>query len=295
MKRLHVWLAGMMFLCCGAAHSEGTPKPTLFDVRTGEHLSIEQALPTLKKSRIVLVGELHSEKSHHLAQLRVIRLLAEHGLAVAVGLEMFRTDSQEKLDQWVDGRMDERAFREAYYENWNMPWPLYEMIFNYARLRRIPLAGLNVPSEITRQVARSGFRSLTKEQRGQLRGVTCDVGPEYMEFIKKAFGAHAHGDLDFTYFCEAQLVWDTAMAINALEYLEKHPATMMVILAGTAHAMKRGIPSQIQKRSRLPVTVILPEITDRIQPGIVEPRDGDYIIAVTGTLSHSAEREGRTK
>ena len=68
MKRLHVWLAGMMFLCCGVAHSKDMPKATLFDVRRGEHVSFEQALPVLKESRIVLVGELHSEESHHLAE-----------------------------------------------------------------------------------------------------------------------------------------------------------------------------------------------------------------------------------
>ena len=97
------------------------------------------------------------------------------------------------------------------------------MIFEYAREEQIPMIGLNVPRDITRQVSQKGFSSLSKEQRGQLSEVTCRVDKEYLDYIKKAFGGHGHGKLNFTYFCEAQLVWDSAMAINSLEYLRKNP------------------------------------------------------------------------
>ncbi|MCK7512360.1 MAG: ChaN family lipoprotein [Desulfobacterales bacterium] len=43
-------------------------------------------------------------------------------------------------------------------------------IFEYARAQRIPMIGLNVPREITRQVARGGFQSLTEAQRGAALG-----------------------------------------------------------------------------------------------------------------------------
>lgn len=73
-----------------------------------------------------------------------------------------------------------------------------------------------ISREITRQVSRKGFASLSDKQRGQLEGVTCEVTREYRDFVRSAFGAHGHGKMDFIYFCEAQLVWDTAMAINAI-------------------------------------------------------------------------------
>jgi uncharacterized iron-regulated protein len=191
---------------------------------------------------------------------------------------MFRAESQSALDKWTNGKMKERDFRKVYYDNWTSSWSLYSMIFAYARERRIPMVGLNVPRDITRQVAMGGFQSLSKKDKKRLPQVTCRVDREYMAFIKKAYGAHAHGQLNFTYFCEAQLVWDKVMAINALEYLKVNPKLSMVLLAGTGHAWKRGIPDQIRQRSQLPYAVIFPRVPGYVEPGVVSEKDADYIM-----------------
>lgn len=164
-----------------------------------------------------------------------------------------------------------------YDHNWNFPWALYCMIFEYAREKRIPLVGLNVPRDVTRQVALEGFQSLSRKDKARIPSVTCRVDREYMDFIKRAYGAHAHGQLNFTYFCEAQLVWDKAMAIHALDYLEAHPNASMVLLAGTGHAWKRGIPEQMRQLSELTYTVVLPQISGRIEPRTVHVNDTDSI------------------
>ena len=99
-----------------------------------------------------------------------------------------------------------------------------------------------------------------------------------VDYIKKAFGGHAHGKLNFTYFCEAQLVWDTVMAINALDYLNNHPNATIVVLTGAGHAQKNAIPRQIRKRSNAAHAVILPEIKGLIDPETVDHSDADYIM-----------------
>ncbi len=99
-----------------------------------------------------------------------------------------------------------------------------------------------------------------------------------MDYIKKAFGGHGHGKLNFAYFCEAQLVWDTVMAINALDYLNNNPNALMVLLPGTGHAQKNAIPRQIRKRSEVAHAVILPEVKGIIDPETVDRSDADYIM-----------------
>ena len=249
----------------------------LFDVVEDKETTLAQVLPRMKQTRVVLVGEFHNLKRHHMAQLQIIRALHESGISLAIGLEMFRAESQHALDSWVSGKMTEEEFQKVYDDNWNFPWPLYSMIFAYARENRIPLVGLNVPRDVTRQVALEGFQSLSMEEKARIPNVTCRVDREYMEFIKRAYGAHAHGRLNFTYFCEAQLVWDKAMAIHALDYLKAHPNASMVLLAGTGHAWKRGIPEQMRQLSELTYTVVLPQISGRIEPGAVDVKDTDYI------------------
>ena len=250
----------------------------MYDLNLGKEIRMSEAVTRLKQNRIILVGEHHSNKKHHEAQVGVIRTLEETGIKVAIGLEMFRSDSQQALDRWVSGDIGEEKFQQIYNDNWNYPWSAYRRIFEYAREEKIPLIGLNVPRNITRQVSQQGFKSLTAAQKGKLSNVTCRVDEEYMNYIKNAFGAHAHGDLDFTYFCEAQLVWDNVMAINTLNYLQKYPDAVVVVLTGTGHARKGAIPRQIRKQSRVPYAVILPQVKGIVDPETISTKDADYIM-----------------
>ena len=250
----------------------------IYDLQNSKEMLMSEVISDLKKNRIILVGEHHTNQNHHFAQLNVIQSLNEAGVRVAIGLEMFRNDSQQDLDHWVDGNIGEEEFQEIYYDNWNYPWSAYRMIFDYAREEKIPMIGLNVPRDITRQVSQKGFSSLSEDQKGQLANVSCRVDEEYMNYIKKAFGGHGHGKLNFTYFCEAQLVWDTAMAVHALEYLKKNPDAVVVLLVGAGHAQKGAVPRQIRNRSEIPHAVILPQVEGIIDPQTVSSKEADYIM-----------------
>jgi uncharacterized iron-regulated protein len=250
----------------------------IYDLQNNKEMLLSEVISDLKKNRIILVGEHHTNQNHHFAQLNVIQSLNEAGVQVAIGLEMFRNDSQQALDHWVDGNIGEAEFQEIYYDNWTYPWSAYQMIFEYAKKEKIPMIGLNVPRDITRQVSRKGFNSLSEEQKGKLANVSCRVDKEYMDYIKKAFGGHGHGKLNFTYFCEAQLVWDSAMAINTLEYLKKYPDAVVVLLAGTGHVRKGAVPRQISLRSETPHAVILPKIKGIFDRQTVSNKDADYIM-----------------
>ena len=278
MKRLIIilGLAVVLFSALAAAHK--SQEVHIYDINREREFAISEVLPALKQNRILLVGEHHNNKRHHQAQINVVRLLKESGVQVAIGLEMFRSDSQEALDKWVAGKISKTDFEAVFYDNWGYSWENYRVIFDYAREQKITLIGLNVPRDITRQVSRQGFQSLNKEQKGKLSNIACRVDKEYMDYIKKAFGGHGHGNINFTYFCEAQLVWDTVMAINALDYLNKNPKALIVLLTGTGHAQKNAIPRQIRKRSEVAHAVILPEVKGIIDPETVDQSDADYIM-----------------
>ena len=246
-------------------------------VSDGAVMSLSEVVEDLKQTRIVFVGELHNNRTHHAVQLEVIRALKEANVPVAIGLEMFQRRSQAELDRWIQGKLSEREFQKIYYRNWNFPWKLYRNIFTYAKDGRIPMIGLNVPPEITRQVAREGFASLSPEQREDLGVVSCRVDPEYQAFIRRSLGMHGHGGMTFRNFCEAQMVWDTAMALNVLRFLDENPDFVVVVVAGSGHAWKQGIPVQIRSRSALPFRVILPRIPGRVERENVTVNEADYL------------------
>ena len=266
-----------LVVACSATSNLAESDQPVYDIRSGSQMRLKELVPYLLQQKIVIVGEHHNNEDHHWAQLRVIQALKDAGADVAVGLEMFRSDSQSELDRWVAGETSENAFEQVYYDNWNFPWPLYGDMLEFARDEKIPVVGLNVSKGITRQVAKGGFQSLDAKQRKALPMVSCHVDENYMNFIKESYGMHGHGQLDFTYFCEAQLVWDKAMAVHIIDYLYRHPYALMVVIAGKGHAQKMGIPAQVRKRSALPYAVMLPQLPQGLVTGGPDETDADYL------------------
>ena len=240
--------------------------------------STTEAVLEAIKSRVFFVGEHHDNPHHHANQLEVIREIHETAeKPLAIGLEMFATGYQKQLDMWVSGNLALDDFIKIYYENWDLAWVLYRDIFLYAREHQIPLIALNIPRVIVRKVAQKGFASLEPGDMSHLPpGITCNVTPEYENFIQKVFGWHGKKNSSFNNFCEAQVLWDTIMAINVLKYSDLNPETKMVVLAGNGHSWKPGIPRQILLRKNLPITVFVPETT-KLHRQNVSQADTDYL------------------
>jgi len=251
---------------------------TLWDVASKTEISLEQAAEKLPSPGIVYIGEFHDNAAHHAAQLAVIQSLDKRKRPLAVGLEMFQHIEQSVLDAWVARELSEYEMRRAFDRNWSQGWDFYRDIFLYCRDRKIPMVGLNVPRSITRKVARKGFESLTPEEIGKLPPIVCRVDREYEEFLRLVMGSHG-SDSGFSRFCEAQLVWDAAMAIYALEYLKNHPERTVVVLCGMIHAWKKAAPEQaVREKADVQQAVIQPAVKGRWTPGKVSKEDADYLI-----------------
>jgi uncharacterized iron-regulated protein len=251
---------------------------TLWDVAGKAEISLEQAAVKLPSPGIVYIGEFHDNAAHHAAQLAVIQSLNKRKGPLAVGLEMFQHIEQSVLDAWVARELSEYEMRRAFARNWSQDWDLYRDIFLYCRDRKIPMVGLNVPRSITRKVARKGFEALTPEEIGKLPPIVCRVDRDYEAFLRRVLGSHS-SDSDFSRFCEAQLVWDAAMAIYAMEYLKNHPERTVVVLCGMIHAWKKAAPEQaVREKADVQQAVIQPSVQGRWTPGKVSKEDADYLI-----------------
>jgi uncharacterized iron-regulated protein len=269
-------MVAMLIIGCRTATM--SDRMAIYDLEQKQSLTGAQAVKRMQNVRIVLVGEHHNNADHHLAQLQIIQALHNAGRKVAIGMEMFRQESQQALNQWTAGQLEEDQFIKIFNDNWTFGWKLYRPILTYARDNQLPVVGLNVSRKITAQVAYYGFESLNSEQKGALEGITCNVTPEYRDFIQKAYGAHEHGRMNLDRFCEAQLVWDSIMALNAIAYLNQHNETMLVIVAGSGHARKLGIPTQLAKRTAMPYVVILPETEGVFDRDTLSALDADFLL-----------------
>jgi uncharacterized iron-regulated protein len=136
-------------------------------------------------------------------------------------------------------------------------------------------------------VVKGGVKSLGPEESKGLEGVKCDADKHYETLIRDAMSDHNHAktavvskDDAYKNFCEAQMVWDTIMARRVTEYMKENPERTVVVLAGGAHAWKRGIPRNIKKLSPAAAfnfVVVMPEITEKLYLENVDAEDTDYL------------------
>lgn len=279
MTRLHtvsltVFLSALFLSALTACKPAGAH---IYRVADQETIPLSRLLADLKEARVIFHGELHDSRAHHRSQLQLIKALREEGRKIAIGLEMIPENRQTVLDKWVAGDLDPWSFRKSFSSYWGY-WDLYRDILFYARQENIPLIGLNVPKEITGKIARHGFDSLDKKEMEKIPAVSCVISEEYEKFIRRALGAHAQHPGTFNNFCEAQLLWDKAMAKNLLEFLKENKSHSLFVLAGGGHSWKHGIPSHIPAESGITCKVLLPEIPGRWIPDKISPRDADYIL-----------------
>ena len=143
-------------------------------VRDGKIITFAVMIADVKKADFVFIGEVHDISEHHRDELAIIRAFHELEAPTAVGLEMFRADSQGVLDSWVRGKLSVKQFLPEYYDNWREPWPLYRDIFQYARANamflhvgtsgRHPAHDMASGSDRTKQIHSVYFPSMTRSR-----------------------------------------------------------------------------------------------------------------------------------
>ncbi len=284
----HFWRAQRLFLRGGRiierfdSRGENGKRLLLSTEVTGlplkNLLSLEEIVKRIGLYRVILIGEEHDRYEHHLTQLEIIKNLHQKGHRIAIGLEMFQQPFQKYLDLFVSGAIGERELLEKteYFKRWRFDWKLYRPILLFAREKGIPLLALNIPSEITRKVARSGLESLTLEEKASLPEIDLNH-PSYRAYLYKIYQKHREFSQkfpEFEYFYQAQVLWDEGMAEAAYKWLSDHPDYQLIILAGKGHIMYGfGIPSRLKRRGLHSVTTLVLGGNERISSGFA-----DYIL-----------------
>jgi len=254
----------LMLSCYLAVSADAFAGGEITRLSDKQSVSFSRMMADVANSDAIFVAESHDNKKHHELQLDIIRSFRAKKVPLAIGLEMFQSDYQRQLDEWVEGKMTEQAFKEVYARNWTFDWSLYRDIFIYARDNRIPMIALNVPKAIVFKVAKQGLASLTPDERKSLPSeVTCDLNKPQAEFLKKTFQdvfRHEAKGKVFAYFCEAQAVRNSNMAMIIANEKKLHPDRKIVVLAGTWHAVKHGIPGSLPGGASS--SVILTELSE---------------------------------
>jgi len=240
----------------------GSLKPgTIFHLPTGIEVTKEQMFHVLSGSRIVYVGETHTNLEDHQVELEVLQGLWEQSPGQwVVGMEMFQRPSQGQLNQWSQGQLDEKGFIKVWYANWDQSYNYYRGILRFIRDKKIPMVALNASDELVHEVMKKGTDVLPKNLKKELPEMD-RTDPYHRDSLKAVFGGHAHGNEGFERFYETMLIWDETMAQTIANYLSSPEGAgkkMMVFTGGFHVNYGFGVPRRVFRRLPEPYEIVMP-------------------------------------
>jgi len=239
---------------------------------------LAEVVKNVERADVIFIGEIHDNVQHQKAQLDIIRSLHGKKHAIAIGLEMFTTEDQQKLDDWIDGKLDEERFMPIYERNWSYGWHLYRNLFIFARDNKIPLIALNTPKSILSRLKAGGPPALLEsEVPPKISWSLNESQTNYMKTISRQVFGNTPPAKFVDRLCEAQALRNSGMAWNIVKYNQKHPADKVVVVAGTWHAVKNGVPELLSAYGKFTYKVILPELNE-LNLENTTVKEADYLI-----------------
>jgi uncharacterized iron-regulated protein len=236
--------------------------PFIIDLLMGEPVTLETMTDDISGARIVYVGEIHTIARHHQLQIQILRTLAERGLKLSLGMEMFSREQQPILDKWQKGNESvTKLTEELGKEHWTNLQD-YGGILILARESGIPIIGLNAKDVLVRKMARQGIEGLNEEERNELPPGFPEINPLNDRLLRLRLKVHkAFEKQSLDRIVLAQALRDATMASAVAAYLDSPGGRdrAMVVIAGTGHLNYGfGIPERVRELTGLSCRIVLP-------------------------------------
>ena len=236
--------------------------PFIIDLLMGEPVTLETMTDDISGARIVYVGEIHTIARHHQLQIQILRTLAERGLKLSLGMEMFSREQQPILDKWQKGNDSvTKLTEELGKEHWTNLQD-YGGILILARESGIPIIGLNAKDVLVRKMARQGIEGLNEEERNELPPGFPEINPLNDRLLRLRLKVHkAFEKQSLDRIVLAQALRDATMASAVAAYLDSPGGRdrTMVVIAGTGHLNYGfGIPERVRELTGLSCRIVLP-------------------------------------
>jgi uncharacterized iron-regulated protein len=130
--------------------------------KDGTLASYSTLLKSMQDADIVLFGELHNNPICHWLQLKLTKDLFKHkGSNLVLAAEMFETDDQLVLNEYLNGFIKESNF-EKEAKLWNNYKTDYRTLVEFAKQNKIPFVASNIPRRYASMVASGGWEALGK-------------------------------------------------------------------------------------------------------------------------------------
>ena len=199
----------------------------------GKKVSYGKMLKTLSASDIVLFGEFHNNPIDHWLQLELTRDLHAGAKPLVLGAEMFETDNQEPLDQYLRGEINTKGL-DTLARLWKNYKTDYAPLVNFAKEQKLPFIATNIPRRYASKVSSGGFEALdtlSAKEKAWIAPLPPAYDPELPGYknMLTMMGDHASPN-----FPKAQAIKDATMAHFILQHF--NPGKVFLHFNGASHS-----------------------------------------------------------
>lgn len=270
--------------------------------KTLQKVTVKDMIDEMKNYDVLFFGEEHNDSVAHYLQYEVFKELYNvYGNRTVLSMEMFESDCQLVLDEYLKGQIREKNFvKEA--RAWGN-YRNYKPLIEFAKEKKLQVVAANAPARYVNMAARKGLSSLNElsdaakaflpplpydtatgayyEKFMALMGDTRNVGIPVKDSVSKAMPVQNMGP---KYVLHSQSLWDASMAYSISKVFLKNKNAKVLQLNGKFHSDQGfGIVTQLKKYNpKLKVLIItsleanekFPDITNMDE----NKKEGDFVI-----------------
>ncbi len=224
----------------------------IYDTRIQQFVNVDKIVADMANADVLFFGEEHDDSVGHYLENKIFQsLYSVYGSKLALSLEMFESDNQLVLDEYLTGKIDEaRLYKDArLWGNYKDYRPMVE----FAKQNNIPVIAANTPRRYVSMVTRRGMKSLdslSKASKNYLPPLPFDTlsGRYHEKFMNTMTGTPESVSKNIYY---SQSLWDAGMSYSIYQFLKKHKGNKIFHCVGGFHtAEKLGTAAQLKLRNK---------------------------------------------
>ncbi len=260
----------------------------IYDTRSKELIGIDKIVADMANADVLFFGEEHNDSACHYLENKIFRALhAQYSSTITLSMEMFETDGQLGLNEYLAGFIDENRFSRdvRLWSNYKDYRPMIE----FAKQNKIPVIAANPPRRYVSLVSKRGMRaldSLSDEAKKLLPPLPYDtLSGRYREKFYEIMKGSPGSNNPNVYY--SQNLWDAGMSYSIYQFLKKNKGRKVFHCVGGFHTEEKlGTAAQLQMRNKklkiLNIASFSDESFDNPDPMAIGwekfSSKGDYII-----------------
>ncbi len=179
------------------------------------------------KTDVVFFGETHNSKAAHDLEHQMAKdMYAVEGEKMVIGAEMFESDNQLVIDEYLADFFDDSKF-EGDARLWPNYKTDYKPILQFAKEKKLRFIATNIPRRYASMVNYGGFEALnklSKQAKTYIADFPVKFDPElsgYKMMVKSMGSMGSHSKMDPVNLAKAQAIKDATMAQFIFRNLKK--------------------------------------------------------------------------